>query len=76
MAELPADVSRPVVMYVETVETKPDIDAYFSTRRLSVIDIEIDVTQAEEIARYLQERVGVKLSGSIRLRFTGRLVHV
>lgn len=76
MANLPADVSRPVVMYVESIETKPDIDVYFSTRRLSVMDIEIDITQAEEIAAFLQERVDARLSGSIRLRFTGRLVHV
>ena len=72
----PADVSRPVVLYVEQVETNPDIDAYLDTRRLSVIDIEIDTIMAKKILDHLQERTGGQLVGSIRLRFTGRLIHL
>ena len=72
----PADVSRPVVLYVEQVETNPDIDAYLDTRRLSVIDIEIDAIMAKQILDHLQERTDGRLVGSIRLRFTGRLIHL
>jgi hypothetical protein len=75
-ARLPGDVSRPAILYVEQVETKPDIDAYLETRRLSVIDIEIDTVHAEQIIKYLQERCNAGLIGSIRLRFTGRLIHL
>jgi hypothetical protein len=73
---LPGDVSRPAILYVEEIETKPDIDAYLETRRLSVIDIEIDTVHAEQIIKYLQERCNAGLIGSIRLRFTGRLIHL
>ncbi len=73
---LPGDVSRPAILYVEQVDTRPDIDAYLETRRLSVIDIEIDTIHADEIIKYLQERRGAGLIGSIRLRFTGRLIHL
>jgi hypothetical protein len=73
---LPGDRSRPAILYVEEIETKPDIDAYLETRRLSVIDIEIDTIHAEQIIKYLQERCNAGLIGSIRLRFTGRLIHL
>jgi hypothetical protein len=76
MPKLPGDVSRPAILYVEQVDTKPDIDAYLETRRLSVIDIEIDPVQAEQIIAHLKERNGAGLIGSIRLRFTGRLIHL
>ena len=73
---LPEDISRPAVLYVERVETQPDIDAYLQTRRLSVIDIELTTIHAAEIAKYLQEQSDGRLVGSIRLRFTGRLIHL
>ena len=70
------DISRPVVLYAEKVETNPDIDAYLTTKRLSVIDIEIDKQIAKQIIDHLQQRTGEMLVGSIRLRFTGRLIHL
>jgi len=70
------DISRPVVLYAEKVETNPDIDAYLTTKRLSVIDIEIDRQIAKQIIDHLQQRTGEMLVGSIRLRFTGRLIHL
>ena len=73
---LPDDVSRPAVLYAESVSTDPDIDAYFETRRLSVIDIEMDTIMAKQILDHLQKRTDGLLAGSIRLRFTGRLIHL
>jgi len=72
----PAEISRPIILYVEQVETNPDIDAYLDTRRLSVIDIEIDTVMAKQILDHLRERTDGRLVGSIRLRFTGRLIHL
>lgn len=74
--KLPADTSRAVVLYVEHIDTKPDVDQYFNTRRLSVIDIEIDMIHAEEIVKHLQERLSQAHSGAVRIRFTGRLIHL
>lgn len=72
-----ADVSRPAILYAEQVDLRPDIDAYLETRRLSVIDIEMDTVMAEQIVKHLQERTeGGRVVGSIRLRFTGRLIHL
>jgi hypothetical protein len=71
-----ADVSRPAVLYAESVDLTPDIEAYLETRRLSVIDIELDFIMAEEIKKHLQERISRGAVGSIRLRFTGRLIHL
>jgi len=76
MSKKPAEISRPVVLYVEQVETNPDIDAYLDTRRMSVIDIEIDTVMAKQILDHLRERTDGRLVGSIRLRFTGRLIHL
>ena len=73
---LPGDVSRPAILYAEKVETNPDIDAYLETRRLSVIDIEIDTIMAEQIINHFKERLDGRVVGSIRLRFTGRLIHL
>ena len=73
---LPPDVSRPAILYAEKVDTNPDIDAYLETRRLSVIDIEIDTIMAEQILKHLIERTNGEVVGSIRLRFTGRLIHL
>jgi hypothetical protein len=72
-----ADVSRPAILYAEQVDTQPDIDAYLETRRLSVIDIEMDTVMAEQILAHLKERLASRHAvGSIRLRFTGRLIHL
>ena len=69
------DISRPVILYAEQVETDPDIGAYLDASRLSVIDIEIDTIMAKQILDHLQRTDG-HLIGSIRLRFTGRLIHL
>ena len=75
-SKLPEDVSRPAVLYVEKVDTDPTVEQYFETRRLSVIDIEIDMIHAAQIVEHLQKRNSQGLSGAIRLRFTGRLIHL
>ena len=70
------DISRPAVMYVEKIDTDPAIEQYFESRRLSVIDLEIDMIHAQQIITYLQKRSNNGLSGAVRLRFTGRLIHL
>lgn len=70
------DVSRPAVLYAESVNLAPDIEAYLETRRLSVIDIEIDTVMAEQILEHLKKKTDGRTVGSIRMRFTGRLIHL
>lgn len=72
----PEDVSRPAVLYVESIDTKPEVETYFESRRLSVIDLEIDFIHAAELVKYLQERQEQGNSGAVRLRFRGRLIHL
>jgi len=69
-------ISRPATLYVERVETRPSITEYFEKRRVSVIDIELTQIQAVQIMEYLRERSAGGDSGSIRIRFLGRLIHL
>jgi len=70
------EISRPVTLYVEKIETKPTMTEYFEKRRISVIDLEIDAVQAVQLIEYLRERNNQGMTGSIRIRFLGRMVHV
>ncbi len=70
------DISRPVTLYVEKVDTAPTLQEYFETKRTSVIDIEITAVQAVQIIEYIHERNRDGANASIRIRFMGRLVHL
>jgi hypothetical protein len=70
------DISRPVTMYVEKIETNPSMARVFERRRVSVIDIEIPIIQAVALMEYLRERNNQGHTGSIRVRLLGPLVHV
>lgn len=71
-----ADISRPVTLYVEKIETKPTITQFFERRRVSVIDIELPIIQATELIEHLKKRSDKGHTGTIRIRFLGRLIHV
>ena len=71
----PDDISRPVTMYVEKIETNPSMERIFERRRVSVIDIEIPIIQAVALMEYLRERNNQGNTGSIRVRLLGPLVH-
>ena len=70
------DISRPVTLYVERVENNPKILEFIEQRRVSVIDIEVTASQAVQIMEYLRERNNQGNSGTIRIRLSGRLVHL
>ena len=76
MTKQEKEISRPVTLYVEKIETKPTMTEYFEKRRISVIDLEIDAVQAVQLIEYLRERNNQGMTGSIRIRFLGRMVHV
>ena len=76
MTKQEKEISRPVTLYVEKIETKPTMTEYFEKRRVSVIDLEIDAVQAVQLIEYLRERNNQGQTGSIRIRFLGRMVHV
>lgn len=67
------EVSRPMTLYVERVDTKTNID-YINRRRVTVIDVEIPLPQAEQVIEYLRERNQSNHNGAIRLRLVGRLI--
>lgn len=68
------DISRPVLLYVESLDTAPSLESYFESRRLSVIDMEIDTLRAQELIDYLAPRIQDGIP--VRVRFTGRLIHI
>lgn len=70
------DISRPVTLYVEKVDTAPTMQEYFETKRTSVIDIELTVQQTIQISEYIHERNNQGANGAIRIRLLGRLVHL
>lgn len=70
------DRSRPAVLYAEEVNTRPTIEQFLNSRRVASIDIEITMEQAEEIVQYIQDRKNSPANGSIRIRYTGRLIHL
>jgi hypothetical protein len=72
---LPEDISRPVTLYVERVDTSPELKKYIEQRRVTAIDIEITQIHAAQIIEYLKERSHGQ-SGAIRLRLLGTLIHL
>jgi len=68
------DVSRPITLYVDKVNTNPDLLPLFERRRISVVDIEIKPQDAVDIIEYLRERNNQGNTGTIRIRLTGRLI--
>lgn len=70
------DVSRPVTLYVQKVETNPAMLEFLESTRVSVIDIEIPILQAIQIAEYIHERNADGLNSSVRIRLSGRLIHI
>lgn len=63
---------KPVTLYVESINTKPQI-SYPDPARLFSIDAEMDMTVARGLLIYLEERVREN-AGAIRIRLTGRIV--
>lgn len=70
------DESRPAVLYVEKLDTQPEVEQYLNTRRVAVIDLEIPVMIAVALTEHIRERNSKGATGSIRVRFTGRLIHL
>lgn len=67
------DVVRPMLLYVERIQTE-DIDITHRTRsRVTVIDLEIPNNALPEFIFHLQKRVDQKLPGSTMIRFSGTL---
>ena len=74
MPEKREDISRPMTLYVEKINTDPNI-GYIERRRVSVIDIELTCEAAEELVEYLRKRqCGNEIIGAIRVRLLGRLI--
>lgn len=67
------DVSRPITLYVEQFEFD-DIDMeYLHRKRVTVMDVEMSLSDARELARYLQTRLNGEMPGTIRVRIRGLL---
>ncbi len=66
------DHQRPVTLYVENIDTRPNLPR-IERERTSVLDIELTEQAAEELLEFLTERIGASLPGTVRVRLTGRL---
>lgn len=67
------DVSRPVTLYVERFVFDDISMDHLQRKRVTVVDVEMSLLDARELARYLQERLDGELPGSIRIRIRGLL---
>lgn len=62
----------PATLFVKSVEFKPEMD--FHTERTTSIDLEVNMIDAQKIVDELKKRLEHQNGGSVRIRFTGRLV--
>lgn len=67
------DISRPFTLYVEGFQFDDLTMDHLQRRRVTVMDVEMNLLDARELARYLQERLNGEVPGSIRIRIRGLL---
>jgi hypothetical protein len=66
------DHQRPVTLYVENIDTKPNLPR-IERERTSTLDIEITEQAAEQLHKFLAEQISAGIPGALRVRLTGRL---
>ena len=66
------DHQRPVTLYVESIDTNPNLPR-IERERTSTLDIELTEQAAEQLQKFLTEKVGAGIPGALRVRLTGRL---
>jgi len=70
----PIHIPIPMTLYVDKVETSPEFDTRLDHRK-TAIDLELNIHKAQKLLTELTKRLeGNTAVGSIRIRFTGRLV--
>jgi hypothetical protein len=62
---------RPVILYVEEVDFKPQLPEF--GYRVTVVDIEITHDMARKIIEELQKKVTPESHGGIRFQLSGRM---
>ena len=70
----PLQIPIPMTLYVDKVETSPEFDTRID-RRKTAIDLELNIHTAQNLLAELTKRLkGNTAIGSMRVRFTGRLI--
>jgi hypothetical protein len=70
----PLQIPIPMTLYVDKVETSPEFDTRID-RRKTAIDLELNIHTAQNLLAELTKRLeGNTAVGSMRVRFTGRLI--
>lgn len=67
------DHNRPVTLYVEGIDTRPNLPAV-DRQRVSHLDLEITQEVAIKLLAFLTDRIEQDHGSAIRFRLTGRLV--
>jgi len=65
---------KPVTLYVNTVDFEPSFESLIP-ERIAQVDLEFDKETIKIIIERLTQRIQENLDGTIRVRFTGRMVH-
>jgi hypothetical protein len=71
----PDEVMRPVTLYVSKIRTHGINLDHLERRRITTMDLEMTLKDANELSKYLLERIEQGGTGAIRVRFEGSLVH-
>ena len=66
------DHQRPVTLYVESIDTRPNLPN-IQRERSSTLDIELTEQTAEQLHKFLTEQLSAGIPGALRVRLTGRL---
>jgi len=79
MAKQKSDALRPVTLYVSKIETNEISLDYMERPRVTTMDLEMTLQDAQILSDFLLESLKAKhvgaVLGAVRVRFEGNLVH-
>jgi len=67
------EISRPITLYVEELETEIKAD-YTGRDRITAVDIELTREVTENLAIYLNARIREKFKSNVRFRLSGKMI--
>jgi len=67
------EISRPITLYVEELETEIKAD-HTGRDRITAVDIELTREVTENLAIYLNARIREEFKSNVRFRLSGKMI--
>lgn len=68
------EVTRPIVLHVERIDFNVPTMEHIRRRRVTALDLEMSIQDAQKLAEYLIARANRDTPGAVRIRLYGHLV--